>query len=130
MLGTLAFFGGRHLTGRMAGNAEAPSVNQQFATPSVLCLAGHEICTTDEMRSTFARLRDTTIAIIDCTASDQLDFSLLLQLARLRDHMRARSGEVRLVVCAKDAKRTLSATGFDKAFAVFDTIAEAERGRR
>lgn len=95
----------------------------------MLCLASNEICTTDEMRSTYALLRHASIAIIDCTEADQLDFSFLLQLARLRDHMRKRNGEVRLVVCTKDARRTLAATGFDKSFAVYENITEAQLGR-
>ena len=106
------------------------AVNQEFSVSTTLCLASREICTTDEMRSTYARLGDTSIAIIDCSDADHLDFSFLLQLARLRDHMRTRKGEVRLVVSTKDARRTLAATGFDRAFAVYENITEAERGRR
>jgi anti-anti-sigma regulatory factor len=79
------------------------------------------------MRTAFARLHDASIAIIDCSDGEHLDFNFLLQLTELRNHMWKRNGEVRLVVHTEDARRTLAVAGLDSAFTIFESISDAER---
>ncbi len=90
-------------------------------------LARCDFSTPADMRTALARLHDASVAIIDCSDGEHLDFNFLLQLTELRNHMWKRNGEVRLVVHTEDARRTLAVTGLDRTFAIFESIADAER---
>jgi anti-anti-sigma regulatory factor len=95
--------------------------------PAAVYLARRDFRTPEEMRTAFARLHDASVAIIDCSDGEHLDFSFLLQLTELRNYMWKRNGEVRLVVHSEDARRTLAVTGLDSAFTIFESMSDAER---
>jgi anti-anti-sigma regulatory factor len=99
----------------------------RLEVPAAVYLARRDFCTPKEMRTALARLHDASVAIIDCSDGEHLDFNFLLQLTELRNYMWKRNGEVRLVVHSEDARRTLAVTGLDSAFAIYESVSDAER---
>jgi|GEM_PF-4998925 anti-anti-sigma regulatory factor len=95
--------------------------------PAAVNLAPSDFCTPEKMRTTFTRLHDASVAIIDCSDGEDLDFNFLLQLTELRNHMWKRNGEVRLIVHTEDARRRLAAAGLDSTFTIYESISDAER---
>lgn len=104
-----------------------PATVAELEVHAAVYLARRDLSTPEDMRTALARLHDASIAIIDCSDGEHLDFNFLLQLTKLRNHMWKRNGEVRLVIHSEDARRTLAVTGLDRTFTIFESISDAER---